>query len=219
MSELFEFYREGPLGTGHKVYGVVGGIVVDNRDPDGLGRVRVKIPKWDDTAFWARPVSWMAGPGRGAFFLPEKEDEALVCFEEGDLSRPYIIGYLWNGVDKPPEQDRDGKNNFRTIKSRSGHLIRLDDTDQGGKIEIIDKTGKNKVVIDSKAKKITLTSDGDLEFAAVNGKLLLHAKEVEVRSNAAQVKVSGGLGLEASGEIAVRASGRTAIKGATVEIN
>ncbi|MFI5385008.1 MAG: VgrG-related protein, partial [Fimbriimonadales bacterium] len=80
------------------------GIVTDNVDPDGLGRIKVKYP-WlmDDTSFWARMASPMAGPGRGIYFLPEVNDEVLVAFEHGDIHHPYMIGALWNGVDTPIE--------------------------------------------------------------------------------------------------------------------
>ncbi len=70
----------------------------------------------------------MAGAGRGLYILPEVDDEVLVAFEHGNPSTPYVLGGLWNGKDKPPEANSDGKNNMRVLKSRSGHVIRLDDT-------------------------------------------------------------------------------------------
>ena len=45
----------------------------------------------------------MAGKGRGLFYLPEVGDEVLVAFEHGDIRRPYVIGSLYNGSDKPRE--------------------------------------------------------------------------------------------------------------------
>ena len=71
---------------------VVVGLVMDNQDPDGLGRVKINLPgrRKRRSGHWARVASPMAGGGRGMFFLPEKDDEVLVAFEQGDITRPYI---------------------------------------------------------------------------------------------------------------------------------
>lgn len=102
-----------------RIYGVVVGIVTNNKDTEKLGRVKVKIPRLsgEDESNWARVTSFMAGKERGAFFLPEVDDEVLVAFEYGDINMPYVIGSLWNGKDVPPENNSDGKNNIRVIRS------------------------------------------------------------------------------------------------------
>lgn len=196
------------------VHGVVVGIVTNNKDPDGVGRVKVKFP-WlstDDESAWARVASPMAGKERGIFFLPEVDDEVLVVFEHGDVNMPYIIGSLWNGVDLPPETNDDGKNNIRMIKSRSGHTITIDDTEGGEKIEIADKTGNNTITIDTKNNKLSFKSDKDIEISAPNGKVSINANDFEVKaSSSAKVEASIGIDLKASGTMN--------IKGATVNIN
>ena len=147
-----------------RVYGPVIGIVTNNQDPDGLGRVKVKFP-WlsdQDESHWARVLSPMAGPDRGLYFLPEVDDEVLVAFEQGQIEFPYILGALWNGQDSPPATNDDGANNQRLIKSRSGHVILLDDTDGEEKIIIRDQTQKNEIVIDSSQNTISLTVEQDL---------------------------------------------------------
>jgi uncharacterized protein involved in type VI secretion and phage assembly len=210
IAELLEKRRERP----DRIYGVVVGIVTNNKDEDGLGRVKVKIPRLsgDDESYWARVVSFMAGKERGALFLPEVDDEVLVAFEHGDIAMPYILGALWNGVDVPPETNSDGENNIRVIKSRSGHVIRLNDKDGEETIEITDKTEKNSIIISAKDNKITITADKDIAFSAKNGKISLDAKDVEIKSSA-------GTKLEASADLDLKASGNNTIKGATVNIN
>lgn len=200
--------------TESKIYGVVVGIVTNNKDPDSLGRVKVKIPRisGEDESNWARVISFMAGKERGAFYLPEVDDEVLMAFEYGDINIPYVIGSLWNGKDKPPITNDDGKNNFRIIKSRSGHIIRLDDTDGKEKIEIVDKTEKNMIVIDSKENKISITSEKDIEISAPKGKVTIDAKEIEAKS-------SSSAKVEASSTMDLKASGTMTVKGATVNIN
>jgi uncharacterized protein involved in type VI secretion and phage assembly len=202
--------------TSHKenILGVVIGIVTNNKDPDDLGRVKVKFP-WlsdSDESNWARVISPMAGKERGLFFLPDVDDEVLVAFEFGDINMPYVIGSLWNGKDKPPQTNSDGKNNMRIIKSRSGHLIKLDDTDGAEKIEIIDKSEKNKIVIDAKNEMISIVSNKDISISAPNGKVTIEANDIEAKSNAStKIEASAGMDLKASGNMNV--------KGATVNLN
>lgn len=202
-------------GHGGDVAGVVIGVVTNIEDPDNLGRVRLKFP-WlsdDDESGWARVATLMAGKERGSLFLPEVDDEVLVAFEHGDMRRPFVIGALWNGVDlPPPEFANDGKNNIRMIKSRSGHVVKFDDTDGEERIEIVDKTGKNSIVIDSKDNTVTITTDKDLVLKATQGKFSVEAKEIAMKSSAA-IKV------EAGSEMSIKASATLNIKGATINLN
>jgi uncharacterized protein involved in type VI secretion and phage assembly len=196
-----------------RIGGVVVGIVTNNQDPDEMGRVKVKFP-WlsdEDESNWARVATPMAGKDRGLYLLPEVEDEVLVAFENGDMRFPYVLGSLWNG-NTPPAKNDDGKNNVRVLKSRSGHVIRLTDEDGKEKIEIIDKSEKNSIEIDTASNTITITADKDIVLSASNGKIKLDAQNIEL-STSADIKHNSGAGME------IKASGQLKIKGATVEIN
>lgn len=147
-----------------RYWGVVIGVVTNNHDLEGLSRVKVRFP-WlsdDDESHWARVASPMAGNGRGFFCLPEVDDEVLVAFEHGVVEYPYVIGSLWNGQDKAPESNGDGKNNMRTLKSRSGSIIRLNDTKGAEKVEIIGANGGASIVLDLSNNSITIKATGDL---------------------------------------------------------
>jgi phage protein D/phage baseplate assembly protein gpV len=194
--------------------GVIVGIVQENKDPEGLGRVRVRLPGVTDEPIvhWARVAVPMAGAERGIFFLPEKEDEVLVAFEHGDPARPYVLGALWNGRDKPPKPNSDGENDLRLIKTRSGHTLRFDDKGGAEKIELIDASGNSSLVIDTGAKTITITSAKDVVIKAENGTITLQAQKIELASTGkTKVRADGGLNLESSGT--------TVLKGSTVNIN
>jgi uncharacterized protein involved in type VI secretion and phage assembly len=189
-------------------------VVTNNQDPDGLGRVKLRLP-WlsdEDESNWARIATPMAGKDRGAFFLPEVDDEVLVAFEHGDMRLPYVVGALWNGQDTPPATNDDGKNNVRVIKSRSGHVIKLNDEDGKETVEIVDKSKKNSIVIDTANNAITITSDKDIVLKAANGTITLDAQKIAIKSSAdATVEASGGIKLEATRTMT--------IKGAPVNIN
>jgi uncharacterized protein involved in type VI secretion and phage assembly len=171
--------------------GVAPGVVTNNQDPENLGRVKLRFPWYSDEneTDWVHIATLMAGPERGTFFLPEVDDVVLVAFEHGDIHRPYVIGALWNGADAPPANNQDGRNNIRKIRSRSGHeiifndsdielqekveihtnaghKIVLDDSAGQEKIEIIDKTGNNKIVIDSVQNSMSLESVMQLKIKA-----------------------------------------------------
>ena len=172
--------------------GLVIGIVTDNQDPKGYGRVKVKYP-WlsgEHASDWARVVAPGAGDQRGIEFLPEVNDEVLVGFEMGDVHYPYVLGGLWNGKDALPKKVTNaGKVEQRIIRSRTGHMITLDDSDGGGGVTIEDKNG-NKVMLDSGANKLTITVQGDASLKA-QGNLTLEAQG-QVQIKGMGVKVDGG---------------------------
>ena len=187
--------------------GIVIGVVCDLNDDDNLGRVRVRFPHLDgEMSDWARLSSPMAGAGRGAFFRPEKDDEVLVGFEHGDPRRPYILGSVWSQVDQPPKDDGNKtQNNWRFIQSRSGHILKLDDTSGKEKIEFIDKDGKRRIVIDSANRKIQILCDsaaGDIEIKAP-------ASDVKIEAATITVKATTSLTLESDGVVTI--SGKTAV--------
>jgi phage protein D len=151
--------------------GLVIGIVTDNQDPQGWGRVKVKYPTLssEHASDWTRVVAIGGGDQRGIEFLPEVNDEVLVGFEMGDILYPYVIGGLWNGVEAPPKKNGEitagGRVTQRIIRSRTGHLVILDDSDGQAGITLQDKNG-NKVSIDSNANKLTIQVTGDISIQA-----------------------------------------------------
>lgn len=197
-----------------RINGVVVGIVTNNEDPEDMGRVKVKFP-WlsnENESHWARLSTPMAGNDRGVYFLPEVDDEVLLAFEHGDMRFPYIVGSLWNGKDKPPASNQDGKNNIRVIKSRSGHVIKLVDEDGAEKIEIIDKSEANSIILDTSNNTISICADKDITFSATQGTIKFEAQKVEINSSA-DTKVETGSSMD------IKSSGTMNIKGATVNIN
>lgn len=189
-------------GHGGKLYGVYTAIVTDVQDPEGLGRVRLRLPWTTDPGgagyeAWARLATLMAGAERGTWFIPEPDDEVLVAFEAGDPRRPFIVGGLWNGVDAPPEA-MDGDNNIRSITSRSGIKIRLDDTDGGVKLTIETPGGQKITLNDAPASIAMVDANGNqvrLEAAGITlttpAKFTLDASTVEV--SASMVIVNAGM--------------------------
>jgi phage baseplate assembly protein V len=195
-------------------FGVVVGVVTNNQDPENMHRVKVRFP-WlsnDVESNWARVATAMAGNGRGAYFLPEVDDEVLVAFEHGRVDHPYVLGGLWNGKDSPPEENADGENNHRSIRSRSGHLIRLNDKSGSETIEIIDKSGSNKIVIDSAANTISIEARSDITIRSQTGKLSMEGNGVEIRSQM-------GVSVQANTTLDLKANAQVTVQGAIIQLN
>jgi len=127
--------------------GVVTAIVKSVNDPDGQGRIEVQFPWLSDSlrSSWAPVAAPLAGKQRGVFFMPEIDDEVLVAFEHGDFDHPFIVGFLWNGVDTPPETT----NKNRIIKTPGGHELRFEDTDGAKKIILKSSSGQTITLNDS----------------------------------------------------------------------
>jgi uncharacterized protein involved in type VI secretion and phage assembly len=170
--------------------------VVDLNDPLNLNRVQVRLVAFDDVAnqdapLWARVVCPFAGKNRGAFLIPDVDDEVLVIFQNGDPSYPLVIGGLWNGNSTSPENIQSGQNRYKVIRSKNGVKLTLDDN-QGQETFIAETPGGQKVTLkdgpgtitieDSNGNSIKLDSSGITINAAAN-----------VKVTAAQVDVSAGL--------------------------
>jgi uncharacterized protein involved in type VI secretion and phage assembly len=218
------------------VRGVVPAIVSNLEDPDKLGRMKVTFPWLADRAesHWARVALAGAGNERGLVVLPEVGDEVLVAFDHGDPRLPYVVGGLFNGRDKLPVDPLDGgKVVKRYVVSRNGHRIELDDKDDV--ITVASGDGNHKIVIDQKASKIVLDTDGEIEVKA-QGKLLVNAANslklessgaFELKANGITLDAGGGAfnakgsqaKVEGSGTAEISSSGQTTIRGSMVSIN
>lgn len=213
MSLLDTLDFEALQGDGDgRVFGVARGLVTDNRDPDGLGRVRVQLT-WQDqgSGYWARTAAPMAGADYGAWFLPEIGDEVLVGAEQGDPALLYVLGMLWNGKAKPPATNDDGKNALRLIKSRGGHRLLFDDTDGAAILELKLADGK----------RVTLDKDGVAVDDAAGNTIRIRSKagEIEITSKAKLTLQSAQVAIQADSMLEIKSSGTVTIKGALVQIN
>lgn len=197
-----------------RIYGVVIGLVTNNRDPEKLGRVKVRFPWLSETdeSDWARITTPMGGKTGGFYCLPEVDDEVLVVFEQGDPRYPYILGGLWNRQDKPPETNENGENEHRVIRSRSGHEIRFNDTQQEEKIIIVDQSGKNKLTLDTTENTITITSEKDITLSAPKGTIKLSAQTLALESTQ-QTTVQTKTGLDLTANAIMN------LKGAVINLN
>jgi len=176
-----------------RLYGVYVGIVEDNQDPDGQGRVRVRFP-WLDSgndAFstWARLATTMAGPDRGTWFVPEIDDEVLVAFQSGSPDHPFVIGSLWNGQDAPPVS-MDSANNVKAIVSRQDIRIALDDTDGAVTLTLSTPGGQKVTLADSGSTLKLEDSSGNYVELAPGGITLSSSAKVTITATSVEVSAA-----------------------------
>ena len=171
-------------------YGLHYGVVVQNKDPDGLSRIKVRLPWLDhgdtDQTHWAQLQTPMEGDKFGWYTLPDVEDAVVVMFVAGDSAQPVVLGGVWSKPDNSPEPNEDGKNNFRGYRSRSGHRLILDDTDKT-KVVLADKTTKNMIGVGNFDKsgagpnvcaiyKPPMAGDTGVSISSMEGKMEITAK-------------------------------------------
>ncbi|MFC8724927.1 VgrG-related protein [Streptomyces bacillaris] len=156
----------GAPSRGPRIPGLAIGVVTDIREGKGQrGWVRLKFPWLDDTYVtdWVRTVQW-GGNGGGGVFSPEVNDEVLVGFEQGLLDSPYVLGGLYNGIDRPSEHEvplvdkTSGKVNRRSLVSRSGNRLELLDTPRGPSgVRLASGNKRLEVLLDERKNEIALT--------------------------------------------------------------
>ena len=204
-------------GSGAPIYGLVVAVVTANKDPQNLGRVKLKFPWLSDTyeSDWARMAQIGAGPDSGAIFLPHVNDEVLVAFEFGDVRRPYVIGGLYNGKDKPKLGDGlfdNGKVNRRGFVSRAGHTVMLMDDNSNSGIALVTKDGKLKVELKHADGVIALSCKGKITLEADQG--------IEIKSKQAiAVEAQTNLELKGNAGVKIQSSGNVEIRGAMIRLN
>jgi phage protein D len=194
---------------GAPIYGIVVAIVTNNNDPDKLGRVKLKFPWLADTyeTDWARIVQLGAGPNSGAVFLPEVNDEVLVAFEFGDIRRPYVLGGVWNGQDKPRLGEGlidNGKVKRRGFVSRRGHRFVFFDDDSKAGIAMLTSDGKVKLALKETGSEVHLVCDGKVT--------------IETKGDMS-FKAQGNVTIEGSAGLALKSSGTVEVKGGLIKLN
>lgn len=217
---------------GPRIPGLAIGVVTDVREPGGSesGAVKLKFPWLDDTYVtdWVRTVQW-GGKGGGGVVSPEVNDEVLVGFEQGLLDSPYVIGGLYNGVDKPSPHDvplidkTTGKVNRRSVVSRSGHRVELLDARAPGRsgVRLMTADEHMEVFLDDRQDRIELTVySGKGRARQPLSSVVLDKKGITLDAGRGDVSVSG-RNVDIQGRVDVKIGGRnvnvTGSSGVTVD--
>lgn len=194
--------------------------VVDNKDEQKLGRIRVQFP-WQEMQSQDMKTPWLrmavpyAGKEKGHLFVPEIDEEVMVGFEMDNAERPYIIGALYNGGEGKPDEkwasseSEDGTtNNIKAIRSRNGHTILYNDKGDAGLLEIYDnKNNTYHITLSADDKKITIYSAGDIEINADGSISMTAKKDVSIKADSdVSIKADSNVTVKADKEVSIQAS-------------
>lgn len=198
----------------NKYYGKYRGFVVDNSDPEQLGRVKLRVPSilGDSVTGWALPCLPFGGlADQGLFMVPEAGAQVWVEFEEGELSHPIWTGTFWQAGGDVPSEAALAPPTTRLLKTPSGHRLQFDDasgqekytlhhpagsemtidaqgtvllTDANGAKVTLDVQGSKVEVQDASGNKLTMTSSGTTVQDANGNKIEMTASGVSVKASA-----------------------------------
>lgn len=170
-----------------RINGVLVGVVADNYAQEMPGRLCVTIPVRDADANqlkWAKMAMPYIGPGWGCYFLPEKGDQVLLVFEDGNIEKPYVIGCIPKDKDKFLKGAADGHNQIKQLQTRNGSRISFwdDENEDGAKDKITVATAQDEhhIDIDNEADKIAIYDKEKhclVEMSTRKGIMKVHAQQ------------------------------------------
>jgi len=208
--------------TGQHIGGfaIAPGIVTNNVDFIGEGRVQVKIPTRPSFEPWARLPSIGGSSGRGFMWVPQIDDEVLVAFADNDTSSAYVLGGLWSTLNKPPLALPNDTLTKRVIKTglteELGHKIEFDDAEQS--ITITTSTGQ-KISMDTMAIELTnlagtlsIKLDNTEQKISITAPLKIELSALEISLSATTLDMSGA-------SVSITASGPCTVQGLPIQLN
>lgn len=159
-----------------RFYGKYRGFVVDNADPEQLGRLKLQVPSLLGDAVvtgWALPCMPYGGDAnQGMLFIPEVGAGVWVEFEEGDLEFPLWMGTFWskpggtselplpNQADGTEESAVQDPPTRKIIKTRKGHTLQFEDKDNDEMVTLVEATHGHV---------LTMNQDGITTIDGTNG--------------------------------------------------
>lgn len=201
-------------------FAIAPGVVTNNIDSIGEGRVQVKVPTRPSFEPWARLPSIGGSSGRGFMWVPQVGDEVLVAFADNDTSSAYILGGLWSSLNSPPislANDTLAKRVIKTgLTEALGHKIEFDDAEQSitittstdqkismdpQTIQLTNLAGTVSITLDNDAQKISLTAVNKIELSAL-----------EISMTATTIDMSGT-------KVSITSAGPCTVQGLPIQLN
>lgn len=208
---------------GRELFGLFYGIVQKGDDPEHLDRLAVKLERDGTVTTWAslvHPTNW--------YVLPDADDTVVVAFIDGDERLPVILGGVWSDPKPAPEVNKDGKNNFRGYRSRTGHRLILDDSEKT-KAVLVDMKGKNVVGIGDHAAAgagpnscevfmPAMASGSGVSISAMEGSLEI-ACTGSLSIKAENIKINAKQSFEGSVKATMTLQGASKVKATSAALN
>lgn len=223
----------------NRIIGLERGRVIELSNSGGINRVKVLLTDKNIETPFADVVSPMAGKNYGAVCIPKINEEVLVGFCNGDIANPFVLGSLYNSVNKPPitvnneneitviklstgltiEINTNKNNSNLSITTQKGNLIDIQDN-SNQEVLLKEKAGKTSFKVDFKKGEIELKADKEISLtagAAGGTSLNISSKKgLEVKTQAGKVKMSAkGIDFKSTANITSTANGSNNMKSNT----
>jgi phage baseplate assembly protein gpV len=205
---LFEFGWQPAAEKDDKIYGAAIATVIDNIDSLGEARVQLSLPWAPGFEPWARVASLMGGMARGTYFIPQIGDEVLVVFNQGDIREPFVVGGLWNTLDRPPGLLPTDPVNKRIIRTPLGQQLTFDDLEQSITISNLLQyelaLGPEASELSSAGASVSLDIAGNV---TIQGAVSITLEAPDITISGTNVSISGDASLDLDGGLACSISG------------
>lgn len=219
-SALFERLEQLGPDSIPEGFGVTPGIVVNNLDAMGEGRVQVRVPSTPELQPWARVLGIGGGNQRGLCWIPQIDDEVLVAFAQNDPNVAYVLGGLWSTRDRPPLSLPTDFLIKRTLKTGMaagvGHEVEFDDALQSIKIT---SSTQQKITIDPLSIKIentagtlSVTLDNATQTIKLESALKIELKATQISLEGVTVDIKGTT-------INIQSAGPCSVMGLPIKLN
>ncbi len=187
---------------------VLFGVVTDNVDEEGLGRVQVKLNDHGEDVIlpWVRVVQQMASADFGLVWLPEIDDNVVVLCGPGGVDGMLVLGALYSGNRKPPGE---AKVEHKHLLTPGGNEILIDDTEGSELIKIATKESAIEILLDNATPGITITAGSEITVTSDD--------TVTVESSDVTISGSSSVTVGSDSDVTIDGS-NVAIKGSSVKI-
>lgn len=236
MSEAFQTIEKSIRKQQTTYYGKYRAFVVDNEDPEGLGRIKLSVPSvlGEATSDWALPaVAYGGGVDFGMLFVPPVGAQVLAEFLEGDVSAPVWAATFWRQRSEVPAEYQGPST--KILKTGSGHLLMFEDKEGEEQITLRSSTGAKAVMnpeggivlADSGGAKVALDAEAsEILIQDANGNSILlsssgitctdaSGNEITTSSGGVEVKSSAVVNIDGSSVTVAGAGGEPLVKGTT----
>ena len=195
------------------------GIVVDNKDPDCLGRLKLMLPLIGPNAVtpWYQVVGNNRKNKAGFWVLPDIGTQVIVCFPYGNRSQGIVLGCIYDMKHKPPQHSTDNPSHSYLLQTKKH---RLEIIDEEGKEEIRFETaeGKMRAILGPKGIELVNELDGGIEVKCK--KLNIKGKNINLTAKKDfTIKTDDNLTLKEKGKLSLTADKEVTLKGKNIKLS